>query len=83
MYSVFTSLLEAEYCKARISLYLSFFCLSVQLKKALIIGAMRRQMEMPTPWGYSLDFSSAVFSFSIQACSQQCHGTISGKSNPW
>jgi len=64
MYSVFTSLLEAEYCKAQISLYLSFFCLLVQLKKALIIGPMRRQMEMPTPWGYSLDFSQ-LFSFSL------------------
>lgn len=45
-------------------LHLSFLFLLVQLKKALIIGPMRRQMEMPIPWDYALDFSQ-MFSLSL------------------
>lgn len=46
------------------SLSTSFFCLLVQLKKALIIGPRRRWMETPISWGYSLDFSQ-MFSLSL------------------
>lgn len=78
-HSVFISLLETEDRKAWVSLCLS--CLLIQLKeKALIISFYEEAARDAHPLGSVSCVFSGLFSlFSIQACSQQCHGTISGR----